>query len=68
MNRDKEVLEIYHLDIDKDEKIRLLEDISLDLINELEAQNQNMHPELSHKASEELRLATDFLRELRQVT
>jgi hypothetical protein len=64
MNRDEEVLEIYHRDIDIKEKIRLLEDIALDLHNELEAQDQNMHPEMHNKLSEGMRLATDFLREL----
>ena len=66
MNRDEEVLELYQRDIDDDEKIRLLEDISLDLTNEMEAQSQNMHPELSRKSAEGLRLATDFLRILRK--
>ena len=65
MNRDAEVLEIYHRNIDKDEKIRLLEDIALDLHNEMEAQDQNMHPELHNKLSEGLMYATNFIRELR---
>ena len=65
MNRDAEVLEIYHRDIAKEEKIRLLEDLALDLNNELEAQDQNMQPEIHNKLSEGLRLATNFIRELR---
>ncbi len=65
MNRDAEVLEIYHRDIAKEEKIRLLEDLVLDLNNELEAQDQNMQPEIHNKLSEGLRLATNFIRELR---
>ena len=65
MNRDAEVLEIYHRNIGREEKIRLLEDVALDLHNELEAQDQNMHPEIHNKLSEGLRLATDFIRELR---
>ena len=65
MNRDQEVLAIYHRDISKTEKIRLLEEIALDLVNEMEAQDQNMNPELHNKLSEGLRLATNFLRELR---
>ena len=65
MNRDLEVLEIFHRKINKDEKLRLLEDIALDLHNELEAEDQNMHPEIHDKLSEGLRLATNFIRELR---
>jgi hypothetical protein len=64
MNRDIEVLEIFHRKINKAEKLRLLEDIALDLHNELEAQDQNMHPEVHNKLSEGLRLAKNFIREL----
>lgn len=64
MKRDAEALEIYRRDIDKAEKIRLLEDLVLDLTNELEAEDQNMHPEVHNRLSEGLRLATNFLREL----
>ena len=68
MNRDEEVLEIYHRHIHKEEKIRLLEDLLLDLVNELEAQDQNMHPEIHNKLSEGLRLARDFVRELKRTS
>ncbi|KTD11064.1 hypothetical protein Lgra_2030 [Legionella gratiana] len=64
MNRDAEVMEIYHRNISKEEKIRLLEDIALDLQNEMEAQDQNMRPEIHNKLAEGLRLATNFIREL----
>ncbi|AWN74162.1 hypothetical protein LEAN103870_14635 [Legionella anisa] len=64
MNRDAEVLEIYHRNISKEDKIRLLEEIALDLHNEMEAQDQNMHPEIHNKLAEGLRLATNFIREL----
>ncbi len=66
MNRDSEVLEIYHRKIDKAEKLHLLEELALDLHNEMEAQDQNMHPEIHNKLSEGMRLATDFIRELRR--
>lgn len=66
MNRDTEALEIYHRNIDKEEKIRLLEELVLDMHNELEAQDQNMHPEIQNRLSEGLMLATNFIRELRQ--
>jgi hypothetical protein len=41
------------------------EALALDLRNEMEAQDQNMHPEIHNKLSEGLRLVTDFIRELR---
>ena len=64
MNREAEVKEIYYRNISKEEKIHLLEEIALDLHNEMEAQDQNMHPEIHNKLAEGLRLATDFIREL----
>lgn len=66
MNRDEEVLAIYHRHIHKDEKIHLLEELIIDLVNELEAQDQNMHPEIHNKLSEGLRLARNFVRELKR--
>ncbi len=66
MDRKVEVLEIFQRDISNLEKIRLLEEISLDLTNEMAAEDQNMQPELHNKLSEGLRLATDFLRELKE--
>lgn len=65
MNRITEVFAIYHQEIDKAEKIRLLEDMALDLQNEMEAQDQNMHPEIQNKFSEALRVAKNLIRELR---
>ncbi|MGM9453576.1 hypothetical protein ACTAZI_09595 [Legionella bozemanae] len=67
MNRDAEVLEIYHRNISKEEKIHLLEEMALDLRNEMEAQDQNMHPEIHNKLAEGLRLATNFIRELQSL-
>ena len=65
MDRAKEVLEIYHRHINVKDKIRLLEDIELDLINEIEARDQNMQTDLHNELSEGMRLTKDFLRELR---
>lgn len=64
MDRDQEAMDIYQRPIDKQEKIRLLKDLLLDITNELEAQDQNMHPEIHHRLSEGLRLVKNFLREL----
>jgi hypothetical protein len=64
MNRENQVLAIYRSSLSKDEKIRQLQDIILDLNNELAAVDQNMHPDVYDKMAEGLRLATNFLREL----
>lgn len=64
MDRVAEVLTIYEQKIDKHEKIRLLEDIILDLNNEMDAQDQNMRPEVRNKLSEGLTLAKNLIREL----
>ena len=66
MNRDAEALAIYQAHIDKKEKMRRLEELALDLHNELEAQDQNMHPEIYNELSEGLRLTTNFIRELHE--
>jgi hypothetical protein len=66
MDREAEVLEIYHLRINKKEKIHLLEEIALDLRDEMEAQDENMHPDVYNKLDEGLRLATNFIRKLRE--
>ena len=65
MNRDEEALAIYQRNIGKEEKIRLLNDFVLDLVNEMAAQDQNMQPEMHNKLSEGLRLAKNYIRELR---
>ena len=64
MNRTAEVWDIYHQKINNQEKIKLLEDLALDFHNELEAQDQNMHPEIHTGLSEGLQLVTNLLREL----
>ncbi|VEG92073.1 hypothetical protein [Legionella spiritensis] len=64
MDMKQEAERIYHLTIDRDKKIRLLKDLALDCYNEMEAQDQNMHPEVHHKLSEGYRLAKDFIRKL----
>lgn len=62
MNLRRIAEEIYHKPIDKPEKIRLLKELILDCRNELEAQNENMHPEVKHNMAEGLRLAKDYVR------
>ncbi len=64
MNMKKIAKEIYHKSLDNAEKIRLLNDLILDCCNEMEAQNENMHPEVKHNVAEGLRIATDYVRQL----
>lgn len=64
MNRVDEALDIYNRHIAKEEKIRLLEELALDLHNELEAEDQNMHPEIYNDLAEGLRVVTNFIRTL----
>ena len=66
MDRDAEALEIYQRNINKEEKIRLLEDLALDITNEMEAQDQNMHPEMYNRLSDGLMMAKNFIRKLKQ--
>jgi len=56
--------EIYHKPLDNAEKIKLLNELILDCRNELEAQNENMHPEVKHNLAEGLRIAHDYVRRL----
>lgn len=64
MDMKKIAEEIYHKSLDNAEKIRLLNELILDCRNELEAQNENMHPEVKHNMAEGLRIATDYVRQL----
>lgn len=66
MNREAEVVEIYLMDISKKEKCRLLNDFLLDCFNEMEAQDQNMRPEVHHNLSKAYQLAKNYLRELEE--
>lgn len=66
MDKKSEAERIYGLDISKSEKIQQLKDLLLDCLNEMEAQDQNMRPEVRHKMAEGYRLTKDYLRELEQ--
>ena len=60
----EEVTNISNMSISKQEKIKLLKDLMLDCYNDMEAQDQNMHPEVKHNNAEGFRLAKDKIREL----
>ena len=48
--------------VNSDEIIKRLNNMILDLINEMEAEQQNMHPEVNHNLATKLQAATDALR------
>ena len=62
MDMKKEADKIYSQNITKTLKIKMLNDLLLDCYNEMEAQDQNMHPEVQHRASEGYRVIKDYLR------
>ncbi|MAZ39918.1 MAG: hypothetical protein CMF49_07335 [Legionellales bacterium] len=64
MNVKHDAKTIYESSVSKDEKILQLRNLILDCKNELDAQEQNMRPEVRHNLSEGLRVATNYLREL----
>lgn len=55
---------IYQMQVSRQEKCKLLKDLLVDCFNEMEAQDQNMHPEVHHNLSEAYQLAKNYLREL----
>lgn len=61
-----EAEKIFHnKEMNEQEKIQRLEELALDCQNELDAQAQNMQPGVQHKVSEGLRMAKNFIRELK---
>lgn len=64
MNMRDEADKIFNSNISKEEKIIALKDLELDCINELDAQDQNMRPQIKNRVSEGLRKIRDYLRSL----
>jgi len=64
MDMRKRVGEIHHMVASKATKIHLLKELLRDCLNEMEAQEQNMHPEIEHNLAEGYRLAKNYLRKL----
>ena len=64
MDMKKIAEDIYHRPINHAEKIRLLNELIVDCNLELEAQSENMRPEVKHNVAEGLRIATDYIRRL----
>lgn len=66
MDMIEQVKSICQMKVSKEEKIKLLQDVMLDCYNEMEAQDQNMHPEIKHDNAEGYRLAKNKIRELEE--
>ncbi|AIT08545.1 hypothetical protein IB633_09125 [Francisella philomiragia] len=65
MNMLKEANLIYRMGINKKRKIYLLEQNAIDCSSEMDAQDQNMRPEICNNQSEGLRKTKDYLRKLK---
>lgn len=66
MDMAKKAADIFNMSCPKTEKIKQLQDLLTDCLNEMEAQDQNMHPEMTHNNAEGYRMAKNFLRELKR--
>ena len=66
MNREIEVIEIYLMKISTHEKCRRLKEFLLDCYNEMQAQDENMRPEVTHNLADAYQLAKNYLRALEQ--
>jgi len=64
MDMAKAAINICNMHINKEKKIKLLEDFLLDCYNDMEAQDQNMRPEVVDNDEEGYRIALDCLRKL----
>ena len=64
MNMKRRAEHIYHQHISQAEKLRLLHELVFECHLEMEAQDENMHPEVKHDVAEGMRLAKDYIREL----
>lgn len=67
MNMKKEAKRIYDSGISHEEKKRLLMEVIDDCLIEMDADDQNMHPEIEHEIAEGYKAAKMYLADL-QVT
>jgi len=66
LNMQEKANEIFHSSLDDAQKVKQLEDLIFDCQHELEAQEQNMRPEVQHRLSEGLRIAKNYVRTLQE--
>ncbi len=64
MDMKKRAYNIQDMNATKAVKIKLLKELLLDCQNEMDAQEQNMHPEIEHNLAECYRVASNYLREM----
>lgn len=64
MDMKRKAEKISHMHVDEEVKIKLLCELILDCYNEMEAQQENMHPEIQHNSAEGYRVAKNHLRRL----
>lgn len=64
MDMKNKVYNIQNMHATKAVKIKLLKELLSDCQNEMDAQEQNMHPEVEHNLAECYRVASDYLREI----
>jgi len=64
MDKEREAEKIYKMNINSAEKIERFKKLLLDCRDEMDAQDQNMHPEIDHELSEAYRIALNYIRQL----
>lgn len=67
MDREVEVIQIYLMDISNQEKCNKLKEFILDCGNEMEAQEENMRPEVKHNLAAAYQLAKNYLRSIENI-
>ncbi|MDP3268650.1 MAG: hypothetical protein Q8M40_06315 [Legionella sp.] len=64
MNREIEVVEIFLMNINNEEKCKKLNEFLLSCYNEMVAQEENMRPEVMHNLAQAYQLAKNYLRKI----
>ncbi|HRD68758.1 MAG TPA: hypothetical protein PK657_01305 [Legionella sp.] len=64
MNREIEVVEIFLMNINDEEKCKKLNEFLLSCYNEMIAQEENMRPEVMHNLAQAYQLAKNYLRKI----
>ncbi len=62
MDMRRRVHEVHLLNVSSSVRIHLLNQIVADCLDEMEAQEQNMHPEIEHNLAEGYRMAKNYAR------
>jgi len=64
MDMKNEAMRVFNSAASKEEKMKLLKEIASDCLNEMDADDQNMHPETEHEIAEGYKAAKKYLRVL----